>query len=110
MGDWKDVENRKQRTHYRGTLAIHVATRVARNYTELLPPPDVFPWAAALLATSPLHGKFGHVIGTVELVDCVRDYDSPWALPDHWHWVLENPRMIEPVPAKGRLGLWEWGA
>src|SRR5690606_16609210 len=32
---------------------------------------------------------------------------SPWAMPDHHHLVLENPRpLARPIPAKGRLGLW----
>lgn len=32
---------------------------------------------------------------------------SPWAMPDHHHLVLEDPRpLARPIPAKGRLGLW----
>jgi hypothetical protein len=63
----------------------------------------------ALVAMSPRAGCFGMVVGTVEVVDCTQDSDSPWAMSDHWHWALKNPRLFdEPVPAKGRLGLWEW--
>ena len=51
----------------------------------------------------------GRVIGTVELVDCIRDSNSIWAIDDYWHWVLRDPRPYSrPRPAKGRLGLWEW--
>ena len=28
--------------------------------------------------------------------------------PGRFAWMLENVQQIEPVPAKGRLGLWEW--
>ena len=46
-------------------------------------------------------------IGTVELVDCVRDSDSVWAEADHWHWLLRRPRPLRtPYPCAGRLGLW----
>lgn len=72
-------------------------------------------------------GNRGAVIGVVDLVavhhagdalECV-DWDhgpsevtgqylscSGWALEDHHHLVLANPRPIDPIPAKGRLGLW----
>ena len=46
------------------------------------------------------------LIGSVELVDCVCDYDSPWALPNCWHWVLANPVQFKrPIPMRGRLSL-----
>ncbi|HZU16533.1 MAG TPA: hypothetical protein VFD01_08075 [Candidatus Dormibacteraeota bacterium] len=49
------------------------------------------------------------MIGVVELVDCVRDYPSPWAVPGQWHRVLANPRPFRtPIPARGQPGLWEW--
>jgi hypothetical protein len=47
----------------------------------------------------------GATLGTVELVDCVRDADSPWAEPGEWHWLLADPRPV-PVPCRGSLGLW----
>lgn len=28
--------------------------------------------------------------------------------PDRFAWMLEDVKQIEPVPAKGKLGLWEW--
>ena len=70
----------------------------------------------------------GAVIGVVDLVD-VHAYNapggfchgvgrggyyndrhadcSPWAMPDHHHLVIANPRpLASPIPAKGKLGLW----
>ena len=88
----KDVENRPWRTHYRGPLAIHAGARVDRVGIELFP--DV-------------HGPRGVVLGTVELIDVVRDSDSPWAVGGAWHWVLSDPRpWPTPYPTVGRLGLW----
>jgi hypothetical protein len=56
------------------------------------------------------HNAFaGRVIGTVELVDCIRDSNSIWAIDNYWHWVLRDPRLYSrSKPAKGKLGLWEW--
>jgi hypothetical protein len=110
LAGYKDVENRSRPTKHRGPLAIHVSKRAAAgNGFELLPSPEIFPWSHALLATSPKYAQFGMVIGTVDVVDCIQDSKSPWAMRDHWHWVLDNARPLdEPVPAKGRLGLWEW--
>ncbi|WP_222427945.1 hypothetical protein [Sporomusa sp. KB1] len=28
--------------------------------------------------------------------------------PGRYAWILDNVRLIEPVPAKGRQRLWEW--
>lgn len=38
--------------------------------------------------------------------DTIESECSPWAMRDHYHLMLANPRPIEPIPAKGRLGLW----
>ena len=68
-------------------------------------------------------GNLGAVIGVVDLVGahlggatgCHPDPGdpqrlarcSPWAMPDHHHLELANPRpLATPIPAKGRLGLW----
>lgn len=28
--------------------------------------------------------------------------------PGRWAWLLEDVEQIEPIPASGRLGIWEW--
>jgi hypothetical protein len=88
MDGSKDVENRSRPTKYRGILVIHAG--LADDPTE---PAD---------ADLPR----GAIIGTVRLVDCVRDSESPWARADQWHWILADPRPCRPRPAKGQLGLW----
>lgn len=32
---------------------------------------------------------------------------SRWWIPDHYGWHLTDIRVIEPIPCKGKLGLWE---
>jgi hypothetical protein len=53
----------------------------------------------AALRALPDNG-LGGVLGRARLC-------SKWAMPDHHHLVLENPRpLARPIPVKGRLGLW----
>lgn len=109
----KRVENRPTSMEYRGRIAIHVAkTRADESELES---------ALALIngdETRALVRKCweenqhaGCVIGTVELVDIVRDSDSPWAIPGKFHWVLRQPRLFPASDiraARGQLGVWNY--
>ncbi len=92
----KDVENRTWTTRYRGVLAIHAGRRFDQNLQ---------PWQRSIVAKVDAFPRAA-IIGFVELVDIVRDSTSRWAEPRCYHWVLTNPHAIEPVPERGRLGLW----
>lgn len=50
------------------------------------------------------------VIGYVDIVDVVKDSQSPWAIDGQYHWILKNPTPLkEPIcSVKGRLGLWNY--
>jgi len=49
----------------------------------------------------------GAILGTVELVDRFRDYESPWAVPGAWPQGGRQPNhWAKPIPMNGRLGLW----
>jgi ASCH domain len=107
MAGVKDVENRTKPTSFRGRLAIHAALRFADPSAGLVLA-DV---AAALGLCKGAVPRLprGVVLGTVELHDCRRDSGSRWAIPDQWHWLVRDPRPLpDPVPARGRLGLWSW--
>ena len=90
----KDVENRTWRTNYRGRLVIHAGSGIDREGMNE---------NGRLLADYP-HGA---ILGTVKLVDIVRDSASPWEIAGNWHWLLTDPLPYDvPIPAKGKLGLW----
>jgi ASCH domain len=93
---WKDVENRTWPTAYRGPLLIHAGLRE-----------DNLGWLALdrMGVEFPEEVEGGGIIGVVDLVDCARDYDSPWAAPGCWHWLLENPRPLPFRATRGRLGI-----
>ena len=83
----KTVENRSWKTMYRGPVRICASKRpddvsaddikrrfdIALDYNELL---------------------LGGIIGITEIVDCVRDSNSQWAQPVHWHFLLANSRPL----------------
>lgn len=90
----KTVENRDWQADYRGTLVIHAGKGIDRE---------------AMREHGHLIGgeyPAGAIIGVVDLVGCVRDSPSPWAVRGQWHWLLANPRPCVPVPVRGKLGLW----
>jgi hypothetical protein len=112
MRGLKDVENRTRQTKYRGPLAIHAAQKPSIAWTKRsevgLSHLSQQDYDVAWLVREE-NWDAGCVLGVVDLIDCVRDSDSQWAFPDHWHLILANPRRVTiPIPATGRLGLWEW--
>ena len=49
------------------------------------------------------------IIGSVEIIDCVINHPSIWAEKGVYNWLLANPILFpEPIPAKGKLSLWEY--
>jgi hypothetical protein len=89
----KTIECRPKPTKHRGPLNIHAGLTV-----------DPSDWAGTL-GTMPT----GVILGTVNVVDCIKDSDDEFAGPDAWHWVLTDPRPLDvPIPASGKLGLWNW--
>lgn len=104
----KDVENRSRRTNVRGRIAIHISGKRADLVEEDF---AALPARARRVAREAwsTNAQSGFVIGTVELVDCVADSESPWAWEGRWHWLVRDPRRYaRPVRAKGQLNFWEW--
>jgi len=88
----KSLEIRSWRTTYRGPIVICASLRPALSCDS-----DYYPRGAA--------------VGIANLVDVgpflpglEKDACISW-LPDHFAWHLTSPVMIQPVPIKGRLGL-----
>jgi hypothetical protein len=77
MSGQKDVENRTWATSHRGPLAIYETKN---------------------------GGGRGAVIGIVDVVGCVNYHTSTY-FTGPWGFVLHNPRRIDPVPVRGKPGL-----
>lgn len=98
----KDIENRSWPTKHRGALLIHAGRKIelagylrAEELGIRLPDPDEI--------------LRGGIIGRVDVVDCVQDSDSRWAIPGQWHWLLANPLVLPFEPCRGQLSLWRHG-
>jgi ASCH domain len=92
----KRTEYRSWPTTFRGPLVVH-ASLTRSSLSDL---PDYPELRAEDL-------RFGALLGIVDVVDCVQA-DGPDGPEYHWH--LRDPRPFrEPVPFKGRLGLWSVG-
>ncbi len=106
----KDIENRDWPSHFRGPLAIHAAKGMTRGeYEDAVEFVCNFDTALAARIPEMLMLKRGAIIGTVQMVACVEDSDSPWFMGKYGH-IYQNPKLLEkPVLISGALGLWEWG-
>ena len=74
----------------------------------------------SLLTREQCAHRMGALIGICTVVaihdgDVCRGACSSWAdWSARWHWELSNAHAIDPIPMRGRLGLWEvpedtWG-
>ncbi len=104
----KNIENRTCPTKYRGKLLIH-----AGNSKKSINAGYVFMHRVSSHNDTeiPLLDEliYGSIIGEVELVDCIRNSDSIWAMEAHWHWILRNAvKYDNPIPCKGQSGLFDY--
>lgn len=91
----KTIETRKWKTDYRGDLLI-CSSKKHDGDTDSFHP-----------------FLYGRALCIVKLTDCVpmtaiHEAAAKCAVyPKAWAWILEDVRVIEPFPVKGKLGLFE---
>ena len=111
----KDIENRCRPTRFRGRVLIHAAKGCTRNeYEDALWFAGDFEArtvAATHLPSSPAIRvpelkdlPRGGIIGEAELVDCVRESESPWFVGEYG-FVLRNVKPLPFTPCVGALRL-----
>lgn len=118
----KEYETRSWATNYRGPIAIHSAKKygkVDKKVDEIITD-YIFNnlQQKSLPTTAYWHGC---ILATAELVDCIKITPEFIAtlspreliLGDYtlgrYAWKLENLKTLpEPIPAKGKQGLWNW--
>lgn len=102
----KDVENRDWSTLFRGVIAVHAAKGM--TYEERLwASMDIEERSGLRPPAWPMLKLRGCIVGTVEIVDCVRESNSPW-FQGEYGLVLRNPQpLVKPIYCKGALGFWD---
>ncbi|MHC5770842.1 MAG: ASCH domain-containing protein [Nostoc sp.] len=101
----KNVENRGWPIHYRGDILIHAAKTCTKKDYQLA---REFCHSMGVVTPELISLRRGQVIGIVTIVDCkFSQVASGWGMPGQYHWKLENPREITPIPYIGRLGIFE---
>lgn len=100
----KDIENRTWNLKHRGPLLIHAGKGCTRKeYADAVE----FCRSRGLPEPPPLAELHrGGIVGSVVVVDCVEDSDSPW-LVGPFGIVLAQPEPLEFIPWKGQLGLFD---
>lgn len=107
--DYKWIENRVWRTHYRGRLVIHAARNVPRQRQDdtrtLLEAAGV-----ACPTEETLDALRGCLVGAVDVTDCVEPSTLPASVPfasGPFCWCLANAvRFAEPIVCRGGQSLW----
>ncbi|VDC28264.1 ASCH domain-containing protein [Pseudogemmobacter humi] len=101
----KPVENRTWETLKRGPICIHAAKGMTQ--AEWWRAFDFITDDLDLMLPEPANLPRGGIIGTAEIVDCVRSHPSPWFFGP-FGIVLANVRPVEFIPVKGALNFFDW--
>lgn len=103
----KDVENRTWATKFKGRFLIHAGAGMTPHEYQI---GIDFMAKISCRATLPdydvLRQQCGGVVGSAEIVRCVARYDSPWFVGP-LGFVLSDPKPMDFIPLKGRLGFFE---
>lgn len=101
----KHYETRSWKTNYRGEIYIHTASSLLPSNVTVVP-------------QLPL----GHIVLKAKLTDCIymddefvnairaneTEYSLGFYEVGRYAWKLEDVEVIEPIKAKGKLGIWTW--
>jgi hypothetical protein len=107
----KDIENRDWYTRFRGRVAIHAAKGVTRyEYEDACAfIGNIIHGAQNRVVEIPQYEELtrGAIIGTIEIVDCVKDADSLWFQGDYGFVLKNRKHIFPPIPCQGALGFWD---
>lgn len=96
----KDIENRSWPTKVRERILLHASKQFDHNGYKWIE--DEFGLSLPDKSTF----KLGGIIGSVEITDCVKHYNSRWFFGPYG-FILKDPESIKFIPYKGRLGFFE---
>lgn len=110
----KLIETRSWKTNYRGEIFIHASgSKLAKEYLTN-------EYVVSLINNLPMH--YGNIICKANLVDCVymdnsflekikknpKEYSLGLYEKGRYGWILKDVEPIYPIPAKGKLNIWNF--
>lgn len=105
----KDIENRTWKTNFRGRVYIHAPLK--DDTRSIIFTEDQFTCMRDNGYKFNLTPKETMaIIGYIDIVDCIQDSESIWAEDGCYHWVLENPVLLDKpiLNVKGKLSFWNY--
>lgn len=112
MNGTKKIETRSWKTKYRGEIYIHASLSKGK-----ITKPEVYE------LIKDMNFKCGYIICKCNLVDCIymtdeyvndmktnhyEEYICGHYEVGRYAWIVEAVKVIEPIEAKGKLGLWNY--
>lgn len=108
----KNIENRDWHCNFRGVVLIHAskwwnAEEVRDDWEDVM----FMARQSGVKISGPsmeqMRALGGHIVGSVEIVDCVTESASPWFV-GKYGFVLRHPITYNnPMPFKGALGFFD---
>lgn len=110
----KLIETRSWKTNYRGELYIHASSaKIVKRYLTN---------QYVLNISKNLKMNYGNIICKAKLADCIymdqgfidsikkdqKEYYLGQYELGRYAWVLKNVELIEPIPTKGKLNIWNY--
>ena len=101
----KDIENRDWPTRVRGRILVHASKGMTKDEYESAYHTMIHVNRSLLLPSFTTLER-GGIVGSVEIVDCVRKSGSPWFF-GQYGFVLRNPERLPFYPVRGQLGFFK---
>lgn len=109
----KDIENRSWSTGLRGRIWVHASKGMtdseyqeAYAFVQRLESEGWIAPGVSARMPSAVALERGGIIGSVEIVGCVSDSDSPWFVGD-FGFELKNPKPHPFTPCRGALNFFQ---
>lgn len=108
VAGYKDIENRRWSTGFRGRIYIHASKKFDKDgLAAIISGRMNVSQSVQDTLSHKTHWERGAIIGEVDVVDCVTQSSSPW-FTGPYGFVLKNPVLYDrPISCKGKLGLFE---
>lgn len=108
--NYKDIENRRWATSFRGRIYIHAGLRFdnkSLRSAQVKTKGLLDEQAKMVVVDLARSWKTSAIIGEVDIVDCVTRSESPW-FTGPYGFVLANPALYdEPIPCLGKTYFFE---